>query len=429
MNKPYILNQKQVQATDFQETQCIFVGGVRGGKTVSGGHFAHKNIIERPNEKGLIFANTNKQLNLSTLHEFIKILAYYGVVEGVHYVKNKNPEPYFGYKSMFDKHDGVWSFANKAQILTFSLEASFRGTEFGWCWGDEVQDAKKTDLDVVLARMSGSDNVKILYTLTPPKSNPYVNDLVFHNTNPNIKIIRSTTYDNQINLPDGYIEGLKERYDALTFEREVMGSEMKNIERRFAYAFEDRHIGKTYYNPKLALYGSLDFNVNPATGVFWQQGRDEDGTPFIHYLQEMVIHDGDVYKVCDWINANHGDKYLILTGDRTSLKREFTQRSKDSNTWTIIRKECRLTKHQIKLKTNPKSEQAQTLVNSILARHPNIKFHENMVNTIRDMRFVQVDEYNKIKKKDRNDPNQQADLLDCVKYSMWTFHQDFIKRK
>lgn len=424
MNK-YILSAKQKKAISFTSFQFQFIGGIRSGKTIAGAHFMVDDIIVRPHIKKIIFSNTTGQLSKSTLHEFMNVLAAYGLMEGAAYVKNKNPKKFFGYDSMYDDHSGIWSFKNGAQILVYSLDQPIRGTEFGTAWGDEVQDAKKERIDLVLGRMS-EDNPKTLYTLTPPRNNPEINEWVFDGDIP--KVI-ATTYDNEDNLPKGYIKMLYDTFDPLTFDREVMANEAKSVENRFAYEFTDHHINAhADYEEGMPVYLSFDFNVNPGTCIAWQEGTYEDGKPWIHYFDEIVVQDADVYKMCDRVMSKFPNDYLKVTGDRTALKKEFAQRTNAVNTWTIIKKELGLTDAQLQLVTNPRTENVKMLCNSLLAKHNEIFFHPRMKNTIRDLRFVTVDGDGKINKKNRKDVLQQADLLDCWKYSCWTFHRKFVIR-
>lgn len=206
----YILHAKQWAAYNAAAEQPIsaYLGGIRSGKTICGAHVAYRFIMERPDEIGAIFSNTHKQLTKATLREFKKVLAFYNVYEGgdKHYVTNKNPEKFFGYKSMFPDHDGVWSFCNGAQVFCFSLEMQIRGTEFGWAWGDEIQEATRDSLNVVLGRMSGSARgARTFYTLTPPRSNPEIDKLIWGKGH--IPITTGTTLDN-----DSFSENMASKF-------------------------------------------------------------------------------------------------------------------------------------------------------------------------------------------------------------------------
>jgi phage terminase large subunit-like protein len=217
--KRYNLNPKQHETLTASETERLYayVGGIRSGKTITGAHWALHNIIHQPEIKGGIFSNTVSQLNTATLSEFIGVLEAYGLYKGEHYVANKDPERYFGYKSKFEKHNGVWSFMNGAQVITFSIETMIRGIELGWCWGDEVQDAAIDSLNIVMGRMSGAKFPRTLWTMTPPMDNPDIDELIWGEKH--IAHTIGTTYDNSANLPEGYIEQLEKTYDSLTFKR------------------------------------------------------------------------------------------------------------------------------------------------------------------------------------------------------------------
>lgn len=425
----YVLYNKQEQAIRFQGSQFQFLGGIRSGKTITGAHFMMEDIVKRPKTKKIIFSNTTGQLSKSTLHEFMLVLSSYGWHEGHAFVVNKNPKKYFGYDSMYTDHNGIWSFRNGAQILTYSLDQQIRGTEFGTAWGDEVQDAKKEKLDMVLGRMSEA-NPKTLYTLTPPRNNPDINEWVFDGDIP--KVV-ATTYDNEENLPEGYIDTLKKSFYPIMFNREVLAMEAKEVSNRFAFEFTDHHINAhADYQEGYPVYLSFDFNVNPGTCIAWQEGTYEEYEPdsdgkWIHYFEEIIVANADVYQMCDKIKARFPNDNLIVTGDRTALKKEFTHRNNAVNTWTIIKKELGLI-NNLHLVVNPRTENAKILCNSMLAKHNEIFFHPRMKSLIYDLRFVQVDQDGKIIKKDRSKPEQQADLLDCWKYSCWTFHRDFVVR-
>jgi len=444
-----VLYPKQQTAIDTESFRTIFVSGIRGGKTVgAGSHFAIKKILERPKEKGIIFSNTTKQLNLSTLHEFMKVLAYYDMHEYSSFVKNKNPYKYFGHTSNFDNHQGVWSFKNGAQVLVFSLEASFRGTEFGWAWGDEIQDASITGVNTVVGRLSGSKEPRILLTLTPPEKNPDIEEMVFpqdsegdkemeekgdgvfYDKDTDTTYIYGSTYDNRKNLPKGYIEMVEATYDPVTAARELGGAKSDNTSGRFMYCFDKaKHVSKkAVYKENKLVYLSFDFNVSPAACIAWHQGRHDNGEPWIHYFDEICIDDANVYKMCNEVNARFGKDELIITGDRTAIKREFTQRSNAVNTWSIIKKELGVNQAQIKLVNNPDASDNIILCNSILHNHPEILFHPKCKMSIRDMTFVKVDEYNKIVKKSRQNIHQRADFLDVIRYSLNTFHSGFLKQ-
>lgn len=411
-----------------------FVGGVASGKSVGGSAYSIGNIFYYPQTPGLIFANTNKQLTQATLHRFMSVMAgpprYW--VKGVHYIFDKNPEPYFGYPSLFPDHAGIWSFANGAQVQTFSLESAIRGIEVGWAWGDEVQDADEQELEIVLARLRGGDRPRVLYTMTPPRRNVFIDQMIFGENA--IPKVTATTYDNRANLPEGYIEMLEQMYDPLTFQREVMGERVETAGKVYAYSFsKDKHVSSVAtYKPNRPLILIFDFNVDPFVCLAVQHGRKPDGAYFIHVVGEISLAESNIYKICEFIRVKFGEsvmnRSIEISGDPTGRNRNIYD-SKNRNAFQIILDELRLGKGYLNIPKITRNVDDQVLFNSILERHPEFLISPECKNFIRDLQFVRVDNYGEIIKRNRKDETQQADLLDAGKYYFQAYHADFIRRK
>lgn len=426
--------QQQIAANHYQgKGPFAFVGGVGCGKSVTGAGFAMANIYYHPHTPGLIFANTNKQLSQATLHRFMAVMAgpprYW--IKNVHYIIDKNPEPYFGYPSLFPDHAGIWSFANGAQVQTFSLESAVRGIEVGWAWGDEVQDASIQDLEIVLARLRGGDRPRVLYTMTPPRRNPDIENMIYGDNA--IPKVTATTYDNRANLPDGYIEMLEQMYDPLTFQREVMGQQVQTTGKAYAYAFDkSRHVSdKAIYNPNRVIILVFDFNKDPFVCLAVQHGRNSNG-PFIHVVDEISLPDADIYQMCEVVRSKFPDnifkRSIEISGDPTGRNRNIYDK-KNRNAYQIIIDELRLGKGYLHIPAITSNQDDRVLFNSILDRHPEILINPRCKNFIRDLQFVRVDNYGEIIKRNRKDETQQADLLDAGKYYFQAYHADFIRRK
>lgn len=235
-----------------------------------------------------------------------------------------------------------------------------------------------------------------------------------------------TAYDNPF-MPKSEVDKLLNELDPFTAQQEIYAEFISRGENPFLYSFEERHISpKAQYNKGQSIYVSIDFNINPMVGILAHKGR-KDGKPYIHYFDEIVLEDANVWKWCDVFNSKYSGNYILATGDRTSKKREITQKSNAINAWTIIQKQLNLSDGQIRLPNNPDTERAAILMNSIFSKHPEILIHPRCKKLINDCWNVEMDKYNKIMKANRSDPNQQADALDCLKYDLHTWHNDFIK--
>lgn len=435
----FILHPKQKQAIDLTKEHSVvkYVGGIRGGKTITGSHFALELLLERPNELGAIFAPTSHVLRTMTLKEFKKVLASYNIFQDREYVVGRNPKPYFGYETKFpDGHDGIWSFCNGCQIQTFSLESFYRGAEFGWAWGDEIQSSGKDDLDTVLGRMSGSAKPRTLYTYTPPSYNPDIDAITWGEKA--LPGVFGTTYDNQRNLPEGYIDMLKSIYDKYTFAREVMCERVTVAGLNWLHAFDrDMHVNPiARYNPKELVYISFDFNANPFVCTLWHRGMIK-GVKYLFCFDEISMNPemtaGRTYieAMSDIIRQrvpNTPSQMMLITGDSSGRANNIMGRT-GSNVFTEIQKWLKISDRQLKLlRKNPLHTDSRVLCNAIFANFDVIAINPKCVNLIRDCEFVRAKDNDEIMKDSRSDVTQQADMLDALRYFLHAFEGDFIRR-
>ena len=434
------LHAKQWDALELVEENPIsgYLGGIRSGKTITGAHFALHNIGERPNELGGIFSNTHKQLHKSTLKEFKGILMAYGMNEGVHYLVNKNPEGLFPYKSRFTDHESVWSFFNGAQIFTFSLETQIRGIELGWVWGDEIQDAKLDELQVVMGRMSGSQNPKTFYTLTPPKDNPEIDELIYGANS--IPVVIGTTYDNKKNLPDGYIEMLEQTYDPITFAREVMCERKPMSGLNWLYSFNrEKHVNDAArYNEKELLYLSFDFNNNPFVCTMAHRGiRQGQKHGYIHYFDTVVLKPEEtsgqsyIQAIAQAVSLKapyqFKHKSMIITGDSSGSNQSILNRVGE-NIWIELLKAFGVGRNNLILpKKNPFLKDSRVLCNSIFSNYDEVFINPKCRELIRDCEFVKAKPDDSILKDNRKNITQQADLLDALRYDLNAFNRNFVR--
>ena len=434
-----VLHQKQWKALQLSEVEPVaaYLGGIRSGKTITGSHFAINMIVKRPKELGGIASNNNKQLTKATLKEFKQVLALYGLYENEHYYVNKNPEKHFNYRSKFTDHTGVWSFYNGAQIYTFSLETQIRGVEFGWAWLDEIQEASLDQLNIVLGRMSGSKHPRTFYTLTPPHSNPDIDELIYGDNK--IPLVVGTTYDNQRNLPSNYIDTLEKVYDKYTFRREVLCERVTLAGMNWLYAFDrQRHVSDlAVYEPSNMVYVSFDFNVNPFVCTLAHRGV-KNGKRYIHYFDTVVITpehiqgmeyiDAIVKIIKDRTPAQARYNLYQVTGD-TSGRSQNVLGKVGTTIWDKVVRTFGISLNQLHLNsTNPTHQEARVLCNAMFSNYDEILIHPKNKELIRDCEFVKAKADGHRMKDNRSDITQQSDLLDAMIYDLNMWNRDFIIR-
>jgi hypothetical protein len=196
-----------------------------------------------------------------------------------------------------------------------------------------------------------------------------------------------------------------------------------NSSNKFAFAFDERrHIGICKFNPKFPLYLSFDFNRNPICCSVIQH-YDET----IHVIETIKLANSDIYKLCATIRNKYPRAMYIVNGDATG--RATTALTRDNlNYYKVIKRQLKITDAQIKVPTiNPPIEDNQVLVNAILEHYPIVFDRDNAQAAIHDMKFVEMLPDGTIKKGDREDPKQQADALDTIRYYLNANFKWFLK--
>lgn len=260
----------------YSEKKLVgFIGGRGSGKTFIGVDWWYSRCCTYPLANGLITANTFDQLHQSTLPPLFKFLND----NDVPYVFNKNP-PWF--TSRFERHNNVLSLPNGSQTVCRSLDKfeTIRGAEYGFWWADETRDTKREAYEVALACLRDQNGpLEIRFTSTP-RGYDWLHDLLVAEVEkkPELgfrrQLIESSSYDNVDNLPDGFIEDLKENYSENLAQQEIFGKFI-NLQVGQAYSCFSRkdHVvanAITTYDPMLPLVLACDFNVTPMCWVIGQ---------------------------------------------------------------------------------------------------------------------------------------------------------------
>jgi hypothetical protein len=221
--------------------------------------------------------------------------------------------------------------------------------------------------------------------------------------------------------------------DERSYKQLVLGDWTNFIDKNnlFAFSFNrEKHVANEATldpaiwngNKNEILYLSFDFNVNPLCCAVIQNYNDS-----IYVLEQIKLENSNTYRMCDYILQHYPGFLYMVTGDYAGTKRD-TAVQDDINNYTIIQQQLRMNNNQFKLVSNPRIEQNQTLVNSILANYPSIQIHPAKgKGLIFDFENVKVDISKKIIKSDRSDPTQQSDSLDCWRYFCNTFLSKFLK--
>ncbi len=138
------------------------------------------------------------------------------------------------------------------------------------------------------------------------------------------------------------------------------------------YAFDRTHnVGPVEYNPDVALFWAIDFNVNPMCSVIGQNVGER-----VHVLEELVLPHSNTWRLCEEfgrrmqerVRSHGGPVNVYVYGDASGSSRHS---SADDSDWEIVRQAvgrwerlCRI--HLRVPKQNPSVKMRVNSVNAML---------------------------------------------------------------
>jgi PBSX family phage terminase large subunit len=278
---------------------CL-LSGVGGGKTWCGVHWCINKCQTHPHSLGFIGASTYAQLRNSTLAAIFNELSRLSI-------------PF-----SYNQSSGILSFMGK-KWLCRSLDNYdvLRGIEIGEFWIDEAAYIKQEAYEVLVGRLRDKKGSLTGFITTTPKGFNWVYDF-FHEQGklktPQHRLITTTSYSNKY-LPDGYLDSLKEQYDAKMLQQEVMGEFVNIAQGQVYYAFSKELIKE--FKPFNAPYWiGQDFNVDPCAAVVCQVVNN-----CIYVIDERFIRNSDTYQMAKSLQPYRGANVVPdSTGKARSTK-------------------------------------------------------------------------------------------------------------
>ena len=348
---------------DSKKPHNLICGGWRSGKTWIGAFKAIKKSIDHFNSVGLIAANSYKQLHHSTLPVYWKMLMeFYEISKysprgnpGGRYVFNTMPPAAWNVKRRFQNHDAVITFKWGAQVFTRSLKnyEDIEGIELGWAWIDEAWDTKREAFDTVLSRLS-CPNMKPCPTIdvtTRPDGFNWLYDYFHAEPEKNDKLKETrwstqlTSYHNEANLADGYIDSQLENLDPQLAEQNIYGGWVPVGKGKVYHAYSRlaHTVPDLTYDPSREVYLCCDFNKTPMSWVICQIKRVGRDLPHhaviggkkityqdvvIDVLDEIVIKESNTQEALNEYLARGYDKRLTVvygdaSGNRGTAKSDY----------------------------------------------------------------------------------------------------------
>jgi hypothetical protein len=302
-----------------------------------------------------------------------------------------------------------------------------KGLEVSGFLFEEINECQEITLDIAFGRAGRWESEPtptpiILATCNPAQNwvKTKIYDKFRYNKLPERWYYLPAKVTDNPHLSQDYLDNLK-MMPEIMYQKFVEGDwDVVENKMPFFYSFSDlKHISEeAVYNPNLVTYLSFDFNVNPATCSVFQHTAD-----YIYMIDEFHIENASIFELTERIKAKYYETRLKITGDASGWAREKSARGLLSM-YDIISQELRVPIQNIDApRSNPTHKQNRILVNSILEKHKNIKINPICKHTIKDLQFLQADDFGNIDKSD----SKLSHHADCFRYYFNSYHSSFIR--
>ena len=151
----------------------------------------------------------------------------------------------------------------------------------------------------------------------------YLKDDYFVKRMNNKLCVISSTYHNEHNLPNNYIENKRNDWTNEKFKTLIYANPFSQTGAEYYSSFNRiENVGKTYYNPELALHISFDFNYVPYNScTIWQVEEKED-IYWVYGIDEIALKNpkNSDEEVCNTFLSRYQHKHkstLFVYGDAT----------------------------------------------------------------------------------------------------------------
>lgn len=403
----------------------LFLAGMGSGKTHLSGVLSYNFISNYPTVKGFIGANTYDQLNTSTLYRVKAVWQEeFGLVENTHYVCGRKPPQNFTVTGHhFDSYNNIISFINGAVIFQGSLEnaKSHEGKEFGWAILDETKDTREEDVkEVILMRLREhgltvhGEAWNPLYILTSPAKVSWLNEWfeldenegeikkhIYSDTDyyvkrfKNKKVVISSTYHNQKNLPPNYIDDKRNDLTADQFNRMIYGDPYMKTGGEFYSSFDrQRHVMPVELKEGVTLHFSFDQNVVPYITCIVAQIEKIDQIYHVNYIDEFCLPNPDnkTDKLCLKIEQKYSQhmRGLYYYGDASGKHRDTRSMETDYDIVERVWKKYLTNTSNRVMNRNPSINKRRQFINRILDNKLPIRLHidPRCKNLIADLEYL-----------------------------------------
>ena len=293
-------NQKLFLKCDDQV--IAFFGGIGNGKTFAGIAKALMRVInpDNPPQLGMIARQTYPELRDSTQRTFFELCHLMGMLPEVHYE--------------YRKQENRVKFLNGHEIIFRSLDdpAKLLSINLGWFYIDQAEEVSEEVFLTLLGRLRAVENPQCWITGNPLGHN-WIWHRFIHDPVPGNIIFNAKTEENIHNLPEGYVDSLKNNYNEIWINRYLYGS-WDAFEGQIYPDFEPSIHVKNHFTvaPEWRRFIGIDHGRTNPTAVLWG-AVDQDDVLYIYREHYEAGQDVDYHARAIQAHLNEGryETYVI----------------------------------------------------------------------------------------------------------------------
>lgn len=298
---------------------AVYQGGYGSGKTFAGALLGILLALKFPGIRGLVGAQTYTLVRDTTLQTYFEHLDNMGFSQGKDY--------------KWISAEQKLIFHNGSEILFrhFDEPDKLKSLNLGFVEIEEMSDIPYDTFKMLLARMRQgirkdwkNFTYRIFGHTNPELQRGWVYKTFFDSPPPNYRLICAPTTQN-IYLPKGFCEELKQLYDEQYYNTFVLGQTGNYSQNLVVKDFSDENIKDIKYRDDFDVHISCDFNVDPMAWVLAHKTEDK-----VFYFDEIVLENTTTAKTCDEFYhryPNHKGNIIIngdASGDNRSCTSEYT---------------------------------------------------------------------------------------------------------
>jgi len=295
-------NENQKSFLKCEDQVIAFFGGIGNGKTFAGIAKALMRVInpDNPPQLGMIARQTYPELRDSTQRTFFELCHLMGMLPEVHYE--------------YRKQENRVKFLNGHEIIFRSLDdpAKLLSINLGWFYIDQAEEVSEEVFLTLLGRLRAVSDPQCWITGNPLGHN-WIWHRFIHDPVPGNIIFNAKTEENIHNLPEGYVDSLKNNYNEIWINRYLYGS-WDAFEGQIYPDFEPSIHVKNHFTvaPEWRRFIGIDHGRTNPTAVLWG-AVDQDDILYIYREHYEAGQDVDYHARAIQAHLNEGryETYVI----------------------------------------------------------------------------------------------------------------------